>query len=446
MLELATLLAFYSLLILKMKTEIKKLPKSEVEIMVEISPEELKPFLEKAAVKISQQVKIDGFRPGKAPYDMVVKKVGEAAILEEAIDSIVSKTYYQTIIDNKLTTIGQPKIELEKSAPGNPFIYKAVAPVLPAVQLGDWKKIKIVRNKIEIKSEQADKVIEDISKMRRKEKLVERPAKTGDRLEVDFDVLRDNVSIENGKQAKYPITIGEGRFIPGFEEQLAGMKAGDSKEFDLAFPEKYYQKDLAGKKATFKVKCNAVYEVELPEINDEFAKQVSGGQYKTADELKAGIKDNLIQEEKNKEEQRLETQLLDKLVQISEFGELPEILLDNEAHRMVHEVEHSLSDQGMSFDDYLKSLNKTKEELQREFRPQAEKRVKSAIAAREIFQKQQLSITDDEVNKEIEELAKRYPANPEVKKQFEIDDYREYLKNMLGNRKVIEFLKKEINL
>mgnify|MGYP001370505762 CR=1 FL=1 len=445
MLDLARLLNFNHIKLI-MKTDIKKLPQSEVVITVELSPEELKPFLEKAAAQISQQVKIDGFRPGKAPYDMVVKKVGEAAILEEALDSIVSKTYYQAIVDNQLTTIGQPKIEVEKLAPGNALIYKATAPVLPSVELGDWKKIKLARKKIEIKSEQVDKVIADIKKLRSKEKIVERPAKTGDRLEIDFDVLRDNVAIENGKQAKYPITIGEGRFIPGFEEQLIGLKAGDTKEFELVFPEKYYQKDLAGQKATFQVKCNAVYEVELPEIDDEFAKTVSGGQYKTAAELTSGIKDNLGEEEKNKEEQRLEVQLLDQLVQLSKFDELPEILLVTETERMIHEIEHTIAGQGVSLEDYLKSLNKTLDQIKQEFRPQAEQRVKSAILAREIFQSQKLSVEEKDIDQEIDELLKRYPANPEAKKQFMAESYREYLRNMLGNRKVIEFLKKEIGL
>lgn len=411
---------------------------------MEISPEELKPFLVNAAAKISETAKIDGFRPGKAPYEIISKKFGEAAILEEAAESIIAKTYYQAVTENKLATIGAPQVAIEKIAPNNPFVYKATAPVLPEIELGDYKKIKLERKNVEIKDEQADKVIADIQKMRAKEKIVDRPAKPGDRLEIDFDVLRDNAPIENGKQSKYPITIGEGRFIPGFEDQLVGLSAAGEKEFELSFPENYYEKSLAGKPAVFKVKCNAVYEVELPKLDDDFARDVSGDKYKTVADLRGGIKENLAEEEKAKQEQRLEAEMLDRLVEITKFGELPDILIDNEAHRLVHEMEHSLSAQGLEFSDYLKSINKTEEDLEKDLRPQAEKRVKSSIVAREVFHEQKLEVTDEEVSREIDEIMKQYPANPEIRKQLEEESYQEYLRNMLGNRKVIEFLKKEM--
>lgn len=424
-----------------MKSEIKKLDKSEIEITVELSEMELTPYLIKAAEKISTESKIEGFRPGKAPYDIVKQKFGEGAIMNEAVDDIISKSYYEVLKENEIVTIGAPEIKVEKAAPGNPFVYKAKVAVLPKVKLGDYQGIKLERKKIEIKAEQVEKVVSEITKLRASEKLIEREAKEGDKLEIDFDVFLDKVSIENGKQTKYPITIGEGRFIPGFEEQLIGMKAGEVKEFELKFPEKYYEKSLAGKNCEFKVTCKAVYEVEMPKVDDEFAKMVSGGKFSTVQEMKDGIKQNLEEEEKIKQDQILEIEMLDKVVGVSEFEELPEVLLHNEKHRMLHELEDSVTSQGFKFEDYLSSIKKTTEELENEFTPQAEKRVKTSIIAREIYQEQKIEVSEDEVGLEIEKLLAAYPNNPEARKQLETETYKDYLRNMIGNKKVIEYLK-----
>ncbi|MFA5029884.1 MAG: trigger factor [Patescibacteria group bacterium] len=424
-----------------MKTEIKKLPKAQLELLVEVPADEVRPYLEKAAIKLSQSIKIDGWRPGKAPYKIVKNKVGEMEILKEAVDEIISQTYFKILQEKEIVTIGQPSIELEKLAPNNPVSYKATVAVLPKLKLGEYKNIKLSRTPVKVDDKKVEQVVEDIRKMRAKEKLVERAAGTGDRLLTDFDVFLDKVPIENGSQKKYPVTIGEQRFIPGFEEQLVGLKAGEQKEFELKFPNEYYQKNLAGKTCVFKVKVNAVYEVELPPVDDEFAKTISGGQFATALEMKGSIKKNLEQEEKNKQEQRLETELLEKIVNISEFEEIPDVLIDNEIHKMKHELEDSLAQQGFAFADYLKSINKSIEDLEKEFRPAAEQRVKTAIICREIYAEQKMAVRPDEVEQEIESLLKNYPNNPEAQKQSTSETYKDYLKNVLGNRKVIDYLK-----
>jgi len=424
-----------------MKTEIKKLPQSIVEISVEIDTDELKPYLEKSATKISETAKIEGFRPGKAPYNIVKEKFGEMAILQEAIDDIIAKTYYQIIINNQLTTIGQPKIEIVKMAPDNPFAYKATVPILPQVTLGDFSKIKLKREEIKIDDDKVNQVVKEIRKMRSIQEKVERAAKSGDALKIDFDIYRDGVPIEHGKSQDYPIIIGEGKFIPGFEDNLIGMKAGEEKEFELKFPENYFQKSLAGKPAQFKVTVKDINEIKLPELTDDFAKEISGGKYQNVAELQAGIAENLKEEETEKQERRLEIELLEKAVELSQFEELPEILIEEELHRMMHELEDSITMKGLNFDDYLKSLNKTLEEIKKEMIPQAELRVKTAILAREIYQQQKFEITPEEIEKEIAEIASHYPPNPDVIKQLNSESYREYLKNSLGNKKVIEYLK-----
>ncbi len=412
-----------------------------VEISIELSSEELKPYLEKSAVKISETAKIEGFRPGKAPYNIIKEKFGEMAILQEAIDDIISKTYYQAVVENKLISIGQPKIDIEKMAPENPFSYKATVAVLPKVTLGDFSKIKLKREEIKITEDKIDQVVEEIRKMRSSQEKVDRAAQSGDALKIDFDVYRDGVPIEHGKSQDYSITLGEGKFIPGFEDNLIGMKAGEEKEFKLKFPEEYFEKSLAGKPAEFKVKIKEVNEVKLPKLTDDFAKMVSGGKYDKIADMKAGIAENLKEEETAKQEQRLEIALLEEAVKVCEFEELPEVLVHEEIHRMIHELEDSIAMKGLNFDDYLKSIGKTVEELEKGMEPQAELRAKTSILAREIYQQQKFEVTPDEVEKEIAEIASRYPANPDVVKQLNSEMYKDYLKNSLGNKKVIEYLK-----
>ncbi len=427
-----------------MNSIVKKLEKSVVEIEVEVSAEEMKPFLVKAANRISEKAKIDGFRPGKASYEVIEQKFGAMAIMEEALDSIISKTYFEAVTKDDLMTIGQPEIKVEKMAPGNPLVYKAKATILPKVKLGDYSKIEIKKEKVNVKPEQADRLIDDLRKMRATHAPVERAAASGDRLEIDFEVLMDNVLIDNGSHKKYPITIGEGRFIPGFEEQLVGLKVGDEKSFDLKFPENYYEKNLGGKLATFKVKCLAVMEEKLPELNDEFAGAISGGKFKDVAELKKNVLENIEEEEQHKLDNKIENDLLDKMIEISEFEEIPEMLIDGEAHKMVHELADNVERQGMKFDDYLTSIKKTHDDLEKDFFPQAEKRVKASLITREVYQAEKIEVTPEELAQEIEVLAGTYKNDPEIKARLASEEYQDYLSNMIGNRKVMEHLKKSI--
>ena len=427
-----------------MKSEIKKLPQSMVEITVEVSVPELEPFMKKSAIKISENAKIQGFRPGKAPYETIKAKFGEMAILQEAIDDIIMDTYYRLIKENELVTIGQPKIDLEKIAPENPFVYKATVAVLPQVKVGALEKVSIKREPIKVSDEKVNQTLEEIRSLRAEEKKVERPAQNGDLVKFDFNVYRDGVPIENGASKNYPLIIGENRFIPGFEEQLVGLKTGDEKEFQLTFPKEYHEKSLAGKPAEFKVKVNEIAEIIKPELTDEFAQMISAQKFKTVAELKENIIKNLTDEETEKQERELEAKMLEELVKISEFDELPDILLKEELHRMMHELEDSIAKQGMQMADYLNAIKKTPEELETELKPQAELRVKTSILARELYQQQKMEVTPDEVEKEIEEMLKQYGNNPDAKKQLETETYKEYLKNVIGNRKIMDYLKQII--
>ena len=420
------------------KYELKKLPKSQVELSVTIPHDELKPFVEQATQKLSEQTKIDGFRPGKVPLEILKKRIGEMKILEEAAALAVEKSYMEIATKEKLEPLGSPKIDFEKLAPANDFVYKATINLIPEVKIGDYKSVKVKEKEMVVKDEDINKIIEEVRNQKATEVLENKPIEKTDRVEIDFDIFRDNVPIEGGAQKKYPLVIGSNMFIPGFEEQLIGLKTNEAKEFELKFPEKYHNSNLAGKPAKFKVKVLAVYKRTLPKLNDDFAKSLG---IETLDKLKEQIHHNVEHEEHHKEEERVEIEMLEKLIDKSQFGEIPDILINAEVNKMLQELESNISRQGLKFDDYLKHLNKTTEQMKLEFVPQAIKRVKGALLTRAIFLQEKMEIPESEVDREIESAGKMYQQYPDMLKNLQTPEYRDYVRNLIGNLKVMDFLK-----
>jgi len=416
----------------------KKLPKSQLELTVTVPADDLKPYVEKAITELSQQTKIEGFRPGKIPYEILKQRIGEMKIYEEAAAMAVEKSYVEIANKEKFEPLGSPKIDFEKLAPDNDLIYKATVNLIPEVKIGDYRSIKLKEKEIKITEEQVAKVINEIREMRATEVLEAKAIAKGDKVELDFDVLRDNVPIESGTQKKYPLVIGSNVFIPGFEENLIGLKAGEEKEFELSFPEKYHNKNLAGKPATFKIKIIAVYKRTLPEADDEFAKSVGQD---TMIKLQESIEHNLEHEDHHKEEERLEIELMEKLIDKSQFGEMPDILITSETNKMVQEMEANIAREGLKFEDYLTHLGKTRDQLKLDFVPQAIKRIKGALLTRALFFQEKLQIPENGVDLELEAMTRAYAQYPEMAKNLKTPDYREYVRNMIGNRKIMDLLK-----
>ncbi len=422
-----------------MKTNIQKLPKSQIEIEVELSQEEMQPFLEKAAQEISKEKKINGFRPGNAPFKILKEQIGEMAIHERAAEKAAQKSYVEVIKKENLEVIGQPEIEILKLAPENPFIFKARISVLPEIKLSNYRKIKIKKRKIEVKEQEVDQILHDLQKMQTKEKLVRRPAGCHDKIIVDMEISHDKVPIEGGKALGHTIYLDEPYYIPGLSDQLIGLSSGQTKEFSLPFPKEHYQKNLAGKMADFKITVKEVFELEHPVLDDEFAKSL--GQ-KNFFDLKNLIRNNLKQEHEQKEKERLEIEILEKIVEDSRFGDLPEILINAEAHKMVHELEDSITSRGIEFDAYLGKIGKTRDQILLDFAPQAVKRIKTALVISEIAKVENIKVDEKEIDNEIEKVLEIYKDNSEIHERIKSEESRQYLKNVLRNRKVIEFLKK----
>ncbi len=425
-----------------MKTEVKKLSRGDIEVTIELTPAEYQPFLESAAQKISQNMTVKGFRPGKATYDLIEKHVGRQEVWQQALEPAVMRTLANALNEHKIQSVGQPNIEVIKLAPDNPVIYKATVAVLPDVMLGDLAKIKVDKKEIKADEAKLKQSLEYLQKMHSKETLVDRVAQKSDKVELDFDVFIDKVPIDNGAQKKFPLVLGEGNFIPGFEEQIVGLKSGDEKEFQLEFPKEYHQKLLAGKPADFKVKIHGVYQVELPEFNDQLAKSLGG--FNSFKDLEDQLRKNLEAEAQTAENRRFEEELLEKIIAQSKFGDIPELLVDAEVKKMVDELKHSVSHQGIAFEEYLVHLKKTQEQLMLDFTPQAVKRVKSALVLRAVAQQDNISVTDQELEDEIQKNLVQYAGNSDAEKQLRKPDYKEYLRNVLASKKIIEHLKAKV--
>lgn len=425
-----------------MKIKVQKLPQSLIELTIELSPEEFDNFLKRAEEKLFREITIPGFRVGKAPLDLLRREVGETRIYEEASKIAIEETYWQAIKEEKLEPISLPKIEIIKIARNNPFIYKVKFFNLPQVKIGQIEKIKVKRKKIKIEEKDVEKVLNELRKSRRKEVAVERPAQKGDLLDIDLEMFLNNIPVEGGQGRNISYLLGESYYIPGLEEKLIGIKRGEIREFSLDYPEDFYDKKLAGKKVDFKIKVNAIYQIELPSLDDSFAQSV--GRFKNLTELKDQLRKNLEEEQIAKEEERLEIEILEKLISISTFEEIPEILLEEEKEKMLSELEESLERMNLKFEDYLTHLKKSKEDLKKDFIPQAERRVKTSLIIKKIIQENNFSIGEEELDRAINELLNYYRYDLEAQKNIRTEEYRNYLRNVMLNRKVIDWLKKKV--
>jgi trigger factor len=425
--------------------EIKKLPHSEVEIKVSVPWDEWKKYLDQASSELSKDVKIPGFRPGKAPKNMIEQKIGRANILQSAAEKTIQKTYADILAEGKIDAIGAPKAEILKLAEGNELEYKIITAVIPEVKIKPWRdEIKKINKKhkeikADVKDEDVDKEIKKIAESRAKLVTVNREARNGDSVFIDFSVLRNGVPIENGTSQNHPLILGRGVFIPGFEENLIGMKENEEKEFTLKFPEDYHEKSLAGKTADFKVKVNLVQERDLPEINDEFA--ASLGKFENLEKFKSSIREGMMKEKEIENKEKKRSEFLEELIKLSEI-DLPEVLVHQELHKMLHEFEAQMAQMGTSLEEFLKKMSKTKDDLEKDWKSQAEKRVAAALILEEIAKDQEISVENEKIEEEMNKTLQYYKKEKDLEKNIDTGRLYNYTKGMLMNEKVFEYLEK----
>ena len=421
-----------------MKVTVTTLPKAQYELLIELSAEEMKPYLDKAVEKLGREIKVEGFRPGKATFEVLKNKIGEQSIWEEAGYLAINKTLDQAIKENiKEQIVGQPQVNVTKLAPGNPLEYKVVVAILPATTLGEYKNLKIKSEQANIGEPAVEKILTDLAEMRVKEVITEAPVKDGDKAIVDINMFLDKVPLEGGQGKDTAVVVGKGYVVPGFDKKLIGAKSGEEREFDLPYPSEHHQKNLAGKLVQFKVKIKSVYTRELPAVDDLFA---VGFGLKGLAELKENIKATLAKEEEAKIRQKAEIKIIEKIIEHAKFGDIPEQLIKNEGETMLAELEHNLEHQGAKLEDYLKSLGKTRQQLLLDTLPDAVKRVKSALAIRKIAETEKISVEHEEIHHEMEAILKHYANDDKIKEKVESQEYHHYLENILINQKVMSKL------
>lgn len=424
-----------------MQHTLKNLPKSQVELVITITPAEYAKDMEAAATRLSERAAIHGFRPGKAPYDMVKQQLGEIKILEEAMQTIVEKNFFEAVSKEKLQTIGMPEITLEKLAPGNDFVFKAIVALLPTVKLPNLATVKVTKKPVNVGDKEVDTVLEDLKKMQGKEVPKEGAAAKEDKVVVSMNMLINKVPVEGGQAPSHQVYLNEPHYIPGFAEQLIGLKKADKKQFTLKFPDEHYQKHLAGKDVEFEVEVKDVFALDFPAIDDEFAKKL--GQKDVAS-LRGVLHENLSHEAEHKEEQRVEGEILEAIIAAAEFSELPEVLIRSEKQKMFNELKHDLERNGVDFEKYLKDLKKTEEEIYQDFTERGTTRVKAALISRQVALDNDIKVDEKEIKDEADMIRATYKDDPKIEEALKRPEVMDTLAMTVQNRKVVQFLKEKI--
>ncbi len=433
-----------------MEVKQKKLKKSQIEIEFELTAEEFQEYFGHALDHLKQHVKVDGFRQGKAPASMVEEKLKPESLLMEAGDHAVQHVYTDYVKKNKLEPIGSPEVSIIKIAKGNPFIFKAKITVLPDVELPDYKEIAKTVGKpfgtarggeVSVTDQEVQDALNYLQKTRAKFTLKNDVAQKGDFVEIIYQ----SKDLQDNKEAKDRFILGEGGMIKDFEENVVGMRAGEEKEFSVKFPENSIRKDLAGKDIVFKVKMVSAQKMELPEINDEFAKQLGafdsspfakGERVDTLVALKTSMKEGMEIEKKEEEKQRNRGEILERITEKSKI-EVPETMVNYEKERLLEDLKNKIAETTkVSFEEYLATIKQTEEQIKETYQKEAEKRIRNFLVLRELGKKENIVVSDKEVEAEVEKSIKNYPKEDLAK--VDIAQLKEYTKGVIQNEKIFQ--------
>ena len=422
-----------------MKINNKKLENAIVELTVAFDSEEWKATQEKALDKLAKNVKIDGFRPGKAPAAMVRARVSKASVLEEATDMILQTKFVEILTEANVEPVAQPALSVQK-VDADELEVQILVPVKPQVELGEYKGLEVKKGRVTVTKKEIEEQLANYQ-TQFAELTVKEGGKVakGDTAVIDFEGFVDGVAFEGGKGENYPLEIGSGSFIPGFEDQVIGMTVDKEQDIVVTFPEDYGAADLAGKEATFKVTVHEIKEKNLPEIDDELAKDVNIDGVETLDQLKDHIKANIKTRKESENENKFMDDLYKAIVASSKVED-SDALLEQEQGLMLQEVEQNLQRQGLNFEVYQQFTGKSKDDIKEDIKPQAEERVKLNAILAAIIEEEKLAVSDEELETELKTIAEYYQKElDEVKKIFEGNMSR--IENDLLTRKAVDLVK-----
>ena len=426
-----------------MKQEIKNLENSKKELIISLDFEEFKKFVDEATEELIKEVELPGFRKGKVPKELAIKNIKEFDIYEKAAKLAATKNYLDYISSSNLEPLTSTDIEVLKLAPNNEFSFKATFYVIPEIDLDNYQeKIKHLKNQkkeVNVEEQEIEESLNWLLKSRTNYEKSNSEIKIGDKVKLDFDIKESGLIIDSQKDFEF--ITGEKQVFEDFEKNILGLKEGDTKNFSVEVPSDYWSKDLAGKNVDFDIKIKEVYNAISPILNDEFAKGL--GSFKSVADLTESLKTGLLEEKKNEEEERFKVLILKELAKVISM-KLPTVLIDREIEIMIEELKNSVSGNNLDWNMYLKQINKTEDDLRIEFKDRAIERIKIELILRKIAQEEQIEPSEEEIEKEVNKYLLQFSKIEQAKNNIDEQELKIYIKNILTNQKVTEFLEKLI--
>ncbi|MBQ3464216.1 trigger factor [Candidatus Saccharibacteria bacterium] len=420
-----------------MKVKSKKLSDTRVEITVSLDSSDLKTAREKAVARLSKEVKLEGFRKGKAPKELAEKALSENDINNETIDLAVRTSVPAAFAEAEKSPLVIPKVNVTKYVPNESAEYTATADILPEVKLGSFENLKVEKPENKVSKKDIDEVVVNIRRAYAEKKTEKVPAALGDEVIIDFTGKKNGEPFRGGSAKDYALTLGSKSFIPGFEEGLVGKSAGDKTDLELTFPKDYHEKSLAGEKTVFSVLVKQVNKIILPELNADFAKKC--GPFKSMDELRADIEKNLQAQNAHRLNEKFKDDLVEALVKNSKVS-APEILISDQLRLIKDDLERNAAGNKMSVEDYLKANDTTLKEWEKDAKAVAEKRVKASLVLQILANQEKITVTDDEVIAKIAELRDVYQKSPEALKNLKDPRVKMDVRNRMIIEKTLDFL------
>lgn len=421
-----------------MSLQVENMEKNMAKLTIEVSAEELEKAIQGAYLKQRNKISVSGFRKGKVPRQMIEKMYGAEIFYEDAANALIPTAYGKAYDECELDIVSQPKVEVVQLEKGKPFIFTAEVAVKPEVTLGEYKGLSVDKVSNRVTAKEVDAKLEEEQKKNARTVVVEdRAVQDGDEVVLDFEGFVDGVAFEGGKGENYPLTIGSGSFIPGFEEQLIGAEAEKEVEVNVTFPEEYHSEDLAGKAAVFKCTVHEIKAKELPELDDEFAAEVS--EFDTLDAYKADIKAKIKEQKIADGNRKKEDQVVEKAVANATM-EIPEAMIDTQVNQMAQDFAQRIQQQGLSMEQYFQFTGMTAEKMMEELRPQAVKRIETRLVLEAIAKAENIEITDEKIDEELAKMAEAYKMEVEKLKEFMGENEKEQMKMDLAVQEAVTFL------
>ena len=427
-----------------MSVQVEKLEKNMAKLTVEVSAEDFKAAIKKAFNKNKNRFAIPGFRKGKAPQAMIEKMYGEGVFYEDAADEAINASYAEAMKESGLDIVSRPEVTIEKIGKDEPFVYSALVAVKPEVTLGQYEGVEVEKADASVSAEDVEAELKKVQEQNARLLTVEdRGVEDGDQTVIDFEGFVDGKGFEGGKAEDYPLTIGSHSFIDTFEEQLIGKKIGEECEVNVTFPTEYHAADLAGKPATFKVTVKEIKVKELPELNDEFASEVS--EFDTLDEYKKDVEKKLAEKKEIEANSKNEDAVVAKVVENATM-EIPDKMIDAQAENMVQDMARRMQSQGLSLDMYLKYTGMTVEQMKEQARPDAEKRIRTRLVLEAVAKAENIQISDEKVDEEVAKMAEAYKMEVEKLKSYMSESDVKQMKEDLAVQQAVDLLVAEAKL